>query len=115
VADFVAAADEGACQAVLVVAAEADLRRYVRECLRERPAPRLVETAAVDAAVAPAARYPGAWLVVDEPERAVLRALVPHRAVLLDDVPRDAPASATHRRLLARPFTALDLVAGVGR
>jgi hypothetical protein len=108
--------DEGPCPTVLVVAAEADLRRYVCECLRERPALRFVEAPTVRAAVALAARYPAACLVVDEPERDVLGALSSHRAVLLlDDVPRDAPASATHLRLLARPFTARELVAELDR
>ena len=78
---------------VLVVAAEEDLRRYVRECLRERPALRLLEAESVPAAVALAA----------------------HRAVLLfDDVPRDAPAWA-RLRLLARPFTARELAAEIDR
>lgn len=101
---------------MLVVAAEADLRRYVRECLRDRPELCLVEAATMSAAVALAARHPPACLVVDDPERDVLAALASHRAVLLvDDVPRDAPASATHLRLLARPFSARELVAEVDR
>lgn len=111
-----AAPDGGACTTVLVVAAEADLRRYVGECLRERPALRLVEAATVPAAVALAGQLPSACLVVDEPERDVLAALASHRAVLLvDDVPRDAPASATRVRLLARPFAARELLAEVDR
>ena len=109
-----AAPDGRACTTVLVVAAEADLRRYVGECLRERPALRLVEAATVPAAVALAARHPSACLVVDESERDVLGALAAHRAVLLvDDAPRDAPAPAAHIRLLARPFSARELLAEV--
>ena len=42
-----AALDERTCLTVLVVAAEADLRRYVRECLRERTDLRLLEAATV--------------------------------------------------------------------
>jgi hypothetical protein len=111
-----AAPDERPCPTVLVVAAEADLRRYVRECLRERPTLRLVEAATLPAALALAERYPRACLVVDEPERDVLGALASHRAVLLvDDLPRDALAAAASVQLLARPFTAAELVAEVDR
>ena len=46
-----------AARTVLVVAAEADLRRYVRECLRERTDLRVLEAATVAAAVALAAQY----------------------------------------------------------
>jgi hypothetical protein len=110
------APDEREWITVLVVAAEADLRRYVRECLRERTDLRLLEAATVTAAVALAARYSPELLVVDEPERAVLVRLSQLRAiVIVDDVPRGAPASGTRVRLLARPFTAEGLVAEVGQ
>ena len=108
------AADEHACLTVLVVAAEVDLRRYVRECLRERTDLRVVEAATVAAAIALASGGVPDILVVDEPERAVLDSLCQLRAVIIvDDVPRGAPASGTHVRLLARPFTAERLVAEV--
>ena len=113
---YAAAPDGSGCSTVLVVAAEPDIRRYVRECLRERPALHVVEAASVPAAVALVAGHLPACLVVDEPERDVLRALASHRAVLLvDDVSRDAPASTTRLRLLASPFTARELVAEVDR
>ena len=100
---------------MLVVAAEADLRRYVRECLRERTDLRVLEAASVDAALALAARHPPELLVVDEPERDVLAARSQRRAILLvDEVPHGTSASGTHLRLLARPFTAAELVAEVG-
>jgi DNA-binding response OmpR family regulator len=114
--------DGGPCSTVLVVAAEADIRRYVRECLRERPALRVMEAATVDAAVALAAGQLPVCLVVDGPERAVLRALASHRAVVLvddssadvrGDVPDGLPAP--RHRLLASPFTARELVAEVDR
>ena len=101
---------------------EADLRHYVRECLRECAGRRIVEAATIAAAVALAAVHPPACLVLDEPERDVPRALAPHRAVLLlddaphdmpRDMPRDAPWSSSRLRLLARPFTARELVAAV--
>jgi CheY-like chemotaxis protein len=109
-----AAPDERAWRTVLVVAAEPDVRRYVGECLRERTDLRLVEAATVSAAVALAASYSPALLVVDEPERDVVAALAQLRAiVIVDDVPRGAGAMAERVRLLARPFTAEGLLAEV--
>ena len=109
-----AASDGRACLTVLVVAAEVDFRRYVRECLRERSDLRLVEAATVDAAVILAASALPDLLVVDEPERQVLATLSRLRAILIvDDVPRGAPGLGAHVRLLARPFTAERLVAEV--
>jgi hypothetical protein len=108
--------DERTRLTVLVVAAEADLRRYVRECLRERSDLRVLEAATVAAAVTLAANCSPALLIVDEPESDVLVSLSQLRAVVIvDDVPRDAPGSGTRRRLLARPFTAEGLAAEVGR
>ena len=109
------ALDERTCLTVLVVAAEADFRHYVRECLRERADLRLLEAATVTDAVALAKHHLPELLVVDEPEIDVLVALSELRAiVVVDDVPRGVPGVAT-RRLLARPFTAERLVAEVGR
>jgi hypothetical protein len=111
-----AALDERTRLTVLVVAAEADLRRYVRECLRERTDVRVLEAATVTAAITLAAYLPPELLVVDEPERNVLVTLSELRAiVIVDDVPHGAPASGTRVRLLARPFTAEGLVAEVGQ
>jgi len=110
------AADERACLTVLVVAAEVDLRRYVRECLRERSDLRLIEAATVMAAVTLAEDHSPDLLVVDEPERDVLATLSQFRAIILvDDLPRGAPPLIPHVRLLARPFTAERLVAEVGQ
>lgn len=111
-----AALDESMHMTALVVAAEADFRRYVRECLRERIDLRLLEAATVIAAVTLAAYYSLAFLVVDEPESEVLAALPQLPAiVIVDDVPRGAQASGIHVRLLARPFTAEGLLAEVGQ
>ena len=101
---------------VLVVAAEADLRQYVRECLREHSDLRLLEAATVAAAVALAAHEPPDLLIVDEPERGAL-ALLPHvRTIcIVDEVPHDAAAPGARVRLLARPFTAERLMDEVGR
>lgn len=105
--------DERTCLTVLVVAAEADFRRYVRECLRERRDLRVVEAATVTAAIALAADSSLDLLVVDALEGDVVAALTPLRAiVIVDDVPHGIPAgSRVH--LLARPFTAEGLVAKV--
>jgi hypothetical protein len=108
--------DERPCLTALVVAAELDVRRYVRECLRERADVRLAEAASVAAAVALAAQSPPEFLVVDAPERDVVAALSSLRAiVIVDDVLHDAFTSGTRLRLLARPFTAEALIAEVDR
>ena len=108
--------EQQTCLTVLVVAAEADLRGYVRECLRERTDLRLIEAATVAAAVTLAAHYSPEFLVVDECESDVVATLSHLRAiVIVDDVPRGASASGTRLRLLARPFTAEGLLAEVGQ
>ena len=107
-------ADERACLTVLVIAAEVDLRRYIRECLRERSDLRILEAATVSAADTLAADRSLDLLVVDELVREVLAPLSHLRAVIIvDDVPRGGPTSGTQVRLLARPFTAERLVAEV--
>lgn len=111
-----AALDVRPCLTVLVVAAETDLRRYIRECLRERTDLRLLEAATVAAAVALAARDAPALLVVDDRERHVLLSLSEVRAiVIVDDVPHEPAAAGARVRLLARPFTAERLMEEVRR
>ena len=111
---LLAALDERARLTVLVVAAEADVRRYVRECLRERTDLRLLEAASVTAAVALAAYYSPQLLVVDEPQSDVVVTLPQLRAIVnVDDIPHGAPGVGPRLRLLARPFTAEGLVAEV--
>ena len=108
--------DERTCLTVLVVAAEADFRRYVRECLRERTDLRLVEAATTSTAIALATYRAPDLLVVDEPESSVMATLSELRAiVIVDDVPHGAPDVGTRRRLLARPFSADRLLAEVGQ
>ena len=111
-----AALDERTRLTVLVVAAEAALRRYVRECLRERTDLRLLEAASVTAAIQLAAYDPPDLVVVDQPEREVLVTLAERSAiVIVDDVPHDAAGAGTRVRLLARPFSGERLIAEVGR
>jgi hypothetical protein len=97
-----------------VVAAEADLRRYVRECLRDRVEATVLEAASVPQALTVAAHESLALLVVDIPERDVLVALSHVRAILIvDDLPRHARPFGPRIRFLARPFSADGLVAEV--
>ena len=111
-----AASGERPCLTVLAVAAEADLRRYVRECLRERADLRVVEAASVTDAVAIAAASAVVLLVVDEPEREVIEKLAGLPAiVIVDELPRRAPDSELSRALLPRPFTADTLMTEVNR
>ena len=106
-------ADVRASLAVLIVAAEADFRSYVRECLRDVKELQILEAATTAAAVALAGVYAPRVLIVDEPEREVVARLPAIRAVLIvDDVPHGA-ASGASPRFLARPFTAEGLLAEV--
>ena len=110
------ATDDRACLTVLVVAAEVDVRRYVRECLRERADLRVLEAATIPAAVTLAADCSPDILVVDEPQRDVLAILSELRAIIIaDDVPRGAPPLGPRVRLLERPFTGERLVAEVSQ
>ena len=94
---------------VLVVAGDADVRRYVRECLRDRADLRVLEAAAIAMAKRLAALQPPELLIVDAPEAGVLDTVMDVRAVLIaDDVARDAMPNA-RIATLARPFGARDL------
>ena len=109
------APDERPRVTVLVVAAESDLRRYVRECLRERSDLRVLEAATVGAAVALAAEEAPVLLIVDEPERDVLASLSDRCAiVIVDELSRDALAPGARVRQLARPFACAEMLAEVG-
>jgi hypothetical protein len=101
---------------VLVVAAEADVRHYVRECLHDRGNVRVLEAETVAAALTIAAHDSPALLVVDAPESEVLATLSQVRAiVIVDDVPRHARSFGPLIRFLTRPFTRDGLATEVGR
>ena len=98
---------------VLVVSAEADLCRYVRECLRDRADVRVRDAATIGAAAAVAADGSVSLLIVDARERAILGALPHVRAILIvDDVVDVLPMPRV--RFMERPFTAEGLLAEVG-
>ena len=104
--------DGQSSRTVLVVSAEVDLCRYVRECLRERTDVRVRDAASIDAAVRLAEDGNASLLIVDGAQRAILGAL-PHSSVILivDDLGGVLPT--TRVRLLERPFTADRLLAEV--
>jgi len=105
---------ERAGPTLLVVAGEADVRCYVRECLRRRADVHVIDAAGVEAAVALAGRVAPALLVVDAPERAVVDALPEIAAVVLvDESPRGAARAGAVVRFLARPFSADALLSAV--
>ena len=101
---------------ILVVAPEADVRRYVRECLRDRHDVRILEAETVTAALTIAAQESPALLVVDAAESEVRATLLRFRAILIvDEVPRQARSFGPRIRFLTRPFTGVGLAAEVGR
>ena len=106
------AADDRAPRTVLVVSAEIDLCRYVRECLRERADVRVREASSVEFGVRLGADGSAPLLIVDARERAILGALPHLRAILIvDDVVSVLPTPRV--RLLERPFTAERLLVEV--
>jgi hypothetical protein len=110
-----AAGDEKARRTVLVVAAEADLRQYVRECLRALQDVRVVDAENTAIGVVLAARESPQLLIVDESAGEIL-ALVPIAAiVIVDDDPKDRAVSNPRLRVLGRLFSADLLLAEVRR
>jgi len=108
-------ADERPHVVILVVAAEADLRRYVRECLRDRADIVVLEADTITAARAAAERAAPQLLIVDAREGAMLALRLRLRVIhIVDDEPRYASADARVRHL-ARPFSAARLLAEVVR
>ena len=101
-----AATDERPHRTVMVVGAEPDLHRYIRECLRERTDVRVLEAATVAAAVRLAAYLSPDLLIVDQPHGEILMGLLPMPVVLLvDGVPRGVPPEAGSAYRFVRPRT----------
>ena len=108
-------ANDGARLTVLVVAAESDVRRHVRECLRDCADLRVLEAPSVAVGLTLEAQARPQVLIVDATQADVLVALPRARAVVLvDDDPRREQNADARVRFLARPFTADQLVTEVG-
>ena len=108
------ARDERPRLTALVVAAEADVRLYVRECLRERTDMQLLESNTAMAAATLAAQRVPDLLIVEERQMNLIAAGLPVRTIVIaDDVPRDPHAGPASVRWLARPFTAERLLAEI--
>jgi len=100
---------------VLVVAADADVRRHVLECLRDRTDFHVLEADTIAMAKRLAALERPELLIVDAPDAAILDAIVDVRSVVMgDDV---APHAMRDGRIitLARPFGGRDLESLVDR
>ncbi|MDF2775856.1 MAG: hypothetical protein K0S86_5357 [Geminicoccaceae bacterium] len=98
---------------VLVVAADADVRRYVCECLRDRDDLRVLETGTIELAERLATLHSPRLLIVDAHEAAVLSVILDVPAVLIaDDVSSDAMRTGRIVTLMP-PFGGEDLEAVV--
>ena len=93
---------------VLVIVTDADVRHYVRVCLRDRDDLRVLEAATIAAATQLAALHAPDLLIVDGPDTRILETLADVRAVLMVD---DAASSAPNAliTMLTRPFGGRDL------
>ena len=106
-----AVADQGQRRTVLVVAGDTDVRRHVRECLRDRADLRVLEAASIGVATRLAALHPPDLLIVDAPDAGILETIVDARAVLMaDDVALSTTPDA-RVAALARPFGRQELEA----
>jgi hypothetical protein len=95
---------------VLVVAADADVRQYVRECLRERDDLGVLEASAVGMAERMVAEHAPEILIVDGRDAAVLRAIPEVRAILIaDEIPVDLASARI--ATLVQPFGGRNLQA----
>ena len=101
---------------ILAISADAYVRRYVQECLRDRPTVRVLAAATMSDALTLAARDTPRLLVVDAPQSEILMALthVP-TLILVDELPHVDEQADSGVRFLARPFTPASLEAEVDR
>ncbi len=94
---------------VLVIAGDADVGRYLRECLRDRANLCVLEAATTSMATGLAALHPPKLLIVDAPDASVLDSLTEVRAVLIGDELTRETMPNVPVTVLARPFGARDL------
>ena len=106
---------ESARRIILVCAAEADVRQYLNECLREHADVRIVAASTVPGAIALARAYPPRLLIVDFASVALASVLSDVRGILLADEVLQQSAQAESLTILARPFSAMSLSLAVDR
>ena len=101
---------------VLVVVADAALRRYVHECLRYTARFFVHDVTTPREAIEFAARLEPGVMVVDRVAEEVVRVLVDVRVIVIDDGLREVNNELSDRRaVLMSPFTAETLVAEIDR
>ena len=101
---------------VLIVVADASLRRYVRECLRDSARFFVRDVETPRAAIEFVARVEPCVIIVDRVAEQVMRVLVDVRVIVIDDGLRGAEYEYGDRSaVLMSPFTAETLVAEIDR
>ena len=98
---------------MLIVASEFDLRRYVRECLRDRSDIHPIDALSVVDAVDAVATVSPVLLIVAEAEEAALRVFPQLPAILIVDEDNERTPETARSRILSRPFSAERLLADV--
>jgi len=101
--------DERTRLTALIVAAEADVRRYVGECLRGRAGVRICEASNTEAATALMRSTRPDFAIVEQSSGPGDLSHLP-TIVLVDDVPYGAATVTPRIRLLNRPFSAEELM-----
>ena len=98
---------------ILAIAADADIRWYVQDCLRGRENVRVLAAATVADALTLAARETPRLLIVDSSETQILMALHVRAVILVDERRPDDRPGDSNVRFVARPFTSVRLWAEV--
>jgi len=106
---------DDACRGVLVVSADGDVRRYIRESLRDRVDLRVLEAATVHDARRLAEHTAASLVITDIPEARGFVVSLPVPAIVITDDSTDGMPATTEYVALPRPFTAEGLAAVVAR
>ena len=105
-----------ATRIVLLCAVDADVRQYLRECLREHVDVRIVETDSVAHGVELADAFPPSLLIMDRANAQLASALGAVRGIVIADEPPQQELMPDQRlTALLRPFSAESLSAVVNR